>query len=92
MNDNKPIDFWTDTKKPRNLATLTQQECLQLLETLKNTEAKEWIARHKRKVQDLGSVNASGWWRQTLLDIQQQRGQQAVDDLRRRMNNIQQKA
>jgi len=92
MNDNKQIDFLTDTKKPRNLATLTQQERSSLLETMKNMEAKEWIVRHKRKVQDLGSVNASGWWRQTLSDIQQKRGKAAVDDLRRRMNNIQQKA
>lgn len=67
---------------------MTPQECLQLLETLKNTEAKEWIARYKRKQYDLGSVNASGWWRQTLSDIQQKRGQAAVDDLRRRMNII----
>jgi len=82
----------TNTKKHTNLALLTQTERLQLLETLKNTEAKEWIARHKRKQYDLGSVNASGWWRQTLLDIQQKRGQQAVDDLRRRMNNLKEKA
>jgi hypothetical protein len=84
----KPINYWTDTKKPRNLATLTPHECSQLLETLKNTEAKEWIARHKRKQYDLGTMNASGWWRQTLSDIQQKRGQAAVDDLRRRMNNL----
>jgi len=55
---------------------------------MKNMEAKEWIARHKRKQYDLGSVNASGWWRQTLYDIGQKRGQAAVDDLRRRMNNL----
>ena len=84
----KPINYWTDTKKPRNLATLTPHECSQLLETLKNTEAKEWIARYKRKQYDLGSVNASGWWRQTLYDIGQKRGLPAAEDLRRRMNNL----
>jgi hypothetical protein len=84
----KPINYWTDTKKPRNLATLKPHECSQLLETLKNTEAKEWIARHKRKQYDLGTMNASGWWRQTLYDIGQRRGLAAAEDLRKRMNII----
>jgi len=78
----------TNTKKHTNLALLTQTERLQLLETMKQMEAKEWIARHKRKVQDLGSVNASGWWRQTLSDIEKKRGLPAAEDLRRRMNNL----
>jgi len=82
----------TNTKKHTNLALLTQTERLQLLETMKQMEAKEWIQRHKRKVQDLGSVNASGWWRQTLYDIGQRRGLPAAEDLLRRMNNIKQKA
>jgi len=82
------IDYWTDAKKPRNLATLTQPERSQLLETLKQTEAKEWILRYKRKVKDLGKMSASGWWYQTLSDIEKKRGLPAVNDLRRRMNNI----
>jgi hypothetical protein len=84
----KPIDYWTDAKKPRNLATLTQPERLQLLETLKNSEAKEWILRYKRKVKDLGKMSASGWWYQTLSDIEKKRGLASANDLRRRMNNI----
>jgi len=84
----KPIDYWTDVKKPRNLATLTQPERLQLLETLKNSEAKEWILRYKRKVKDIGKMKSSGWWYQTLSDIEKKRGLTAVNDLRRRMNNI----
>jgi len=84
----KPIDYWTDVKKPRNLATLTQPERSLLLETMKQMEAKEWIARHKRKVKDLGKMSASGWWYQTLSDIEKKRGLPAVNDLRRRMNNI----
>jgi hypothetical protein len=88
MTDNKQIDFLTDTKKPRNLATLTQQERLQLRETLKNMEAKEWILRYKRKVKDLGKMSASGWWYQTLSDIEKKRGLPAAEDLRRRMNNL----
>jgi hypothetical protein len=82
------IDYWTDTKKPRNLATLTPPERLELLETLKQTEAKEWIARYKRKAKDLGKMKASAWWWQTLQDMEKKRGLAAVNDLRRRMNII----
>jgi hypothetical protein len=88
MTDNKQIDFLTDTKKPRNLATLTPQERLELLETLKQMEAKEWILRYRKKVKDLGKMNASGWWSQVLLDIKKKRGLTAANDLKRRMNNI----
>jgi hypothetical protein len=88
----KPTDFWTDTKKPRNLATLTPQERSSLLETMKNMEAKEWILRYKRKVKDLGKMSASGWWYQTLSDIEKKRGLTAANDLKRRMNNIKEKA
>jgi hypothetical protein len=84
----KPINYWTDAGKPRNLATLTPQERLQLLETLKQMEAKEWILRHKRKTKDLGKMKASAWWWQTLSDIEKKRGLPAANDLRRRMNNI----
>lgn len=86
------IDYWTDAKKPRNLATLTPQERLQLQETLKNMEAKEWIVRYNRKVKDLGKMSASGWWYQTLSDIEKKRGSVAANDLKRRMNNIKEKA
>jgi 23S rRNA U2552 (ribose-2'-O)-methylase RlmE/FtsJ len=82
------IDYWTDVGKPRNLATLTQQQRSQLLETLKQMEAKEWILRYKRKVKDLGKMSASGWWYQTLSDIEKKRGLIAANDLKRRMNNI----
>jgi len=85
----KPINYWTDAGKPRNLATLTPQERSSLLETMKNMEAKEWILRYKRKVKDLGKMKASAWWYQTLSDIEKKRGLPAANDLRWRMNNIQ---
>jgi hypothetical protein len=88
MIDNKPIDYWTDAKKPRNLATLTPQERLQLLETLKQMEAKEWILRYKRKYQQIGKHSVSTWWWNTLQDIEKKRGLPATNDLRRRMNII----
>jgi hypothetical protein len=88
MTDNKQINFWTDTKKPVNLATLTPQQRLELLETMRTMEAREWIKRYRKKVKDLGKMNASGWWQQVLLDIEKKRGLPAANDLRRRMNEI----
>ena len=83
-----PINFWTDTKKPVNLATLTPQQRLELLETLKMMEAREWVQRYRRKVKDLGKMKASAWWSMTLSDIQKKRGLNAANDLRKKMNEI----
>ncbi|CAB4184059.1 hypothetical protein UFOVP1463_42 [uncultured Caudovirales phage] len=55
-------------------------------ETLRNSEAREWIQRHKTKVKELGANGARKWWVMTIDDIQRKRGISAVDDLRRRMN------
>jgi len=82
------INYWTDVGKPRNLATLTPQERSQLLETLKQTEAREWILRYKRKAKELGKLKASAWWQITLSEIEKKRGSVAANDLRQRMNNI----
>jgi hypothetical protein len=84
-----PIKFWTDTKKPVNLGTLTQQERSELLETLKMTEAREWIKRYKRKVKDLGKTRASTWWYEVLSDLEKRRGVIATNDLRKRMYELQ---
>ena len=82
----KPINFWTDTKKPVNLATLTPQERLELLEILRTMEAQEWVKRYRKKVKDLGKTKASAWWSTTYSDIQKKRGLSAAEDLRNRMN------
>jgi hypothetical protein len=37
-------------------------------------------------------MSASGWWYQTLSDIEKKRGLVAANDLKRRMNNIKEKA
>jgi hypothetical protein len=55
---------------------------------MKTMEAREWIKRYRKKVKDLGKMNASGWWSQVLLDIEKKRGLTAANDLRRRMNEI----
>ena len=88
MTDAKQTSSLTDTKKPTNLATLTPQQRSELLETMKTMEAREWMQRYRKKVKDLGKMNASGWWQQVLLDIGKKRGLSAVNDLRRKMNEI----
>lgn len=55
---------------------------------MKDCEAREWIARHKRKRDELGEYDATTWWRGVVQDIERIRGKEAADDLRRRMNRI----
>jgi hypothetical protein len=88
MTDAKQTSFLTDTKKPANLATLTPQERLHLLETLRQTEAREWVQRYRKKARDLGKIKASAWWWQVYSDIERRRGTAVANDLRRRMNEI----
>jgi hypothetical protein len=78
----------TEPKKANNLATLSSQERLNLRETMKQTEAMEWIRRFKKKALEEGGGEAQYWWQQTLADIAKRRGQSAADDLRQRMNRI----
>lgn len=73
-------------EKGNNLATLSSQERLNLRETMKQTESREWIARYRKKALEEGRGEAQYWWQQTLLDIAKKRGQAAADDLRKRMN------
>lgn len=86
MTESKLTSSLTNTKKPTNLATLTLQQRLELLETLRTMEAQEWIARYRKKVRDLGKTKASAWWSQVYLDIEKRRGSAAAVDLRKRMN------
>ena len=55
-------------------------------EHLKDSEAREWIARYRKKQLEEGKGEALEWWRKTLSDIAKKRGQSAADDLRKRMN------
>lgn len=74
------------SEKVNNLATLSSQERLNLRETMRQTEAMEWIRRFKKKALEEGRGEAQYWWQQTLADIAKKRGQAAADDLRKRMN------
>ena len=74
------------SEKDNNLASLSLQERLNLQETMRNAESREWIARYRKKVMEEGRGEAQYWWQQTLEDIAKRRGQAAADDLKQRMN------
>jgi hypothetical protein len=76
----------TGSEKANNLASLSSQGRLNLQETMRNSEAVEWIRRYRKKQLEEGRGEAQYWWQQTLLDIAKRRGQAAADDLKKRMN------
>jgi hypothetical protein len=76
----------TGSEKANNLASLSSQERLNLQETMRNTEALEWIKRYRKKMMEEGKGEAQYWWQQTLVDIAKRRGQASADDLKKRMN------
>ena len=82
----KQTEFLTEPEKGNNLANLSSQERLNLRETMRQTESREWIRRFKKKALEEGGGEAQYWWQQTLADIAKKRGQSAADDLRKRMN------
>ena len=86
MTDAKLTSSLTNTKKPINLATLTPQQRLELLETMRTMEAREWVQRYRKKARDLGKIKASAWWSQVYSEIERRRGSAAAADLRKRMN------
>lgn len=75
-----------EPEKANNLASLSSSERLNLQETMRHTEALDWIRRYRKKALEEGRGEAQYWWQQTLADIAKKRGQAAADDLRRRMN------
>ena len=84
----KQLQFLIGLEKANNLATLSLQERLNLRETMRQSEAMEWIRRFKKKSLEEGRAEAQYWWQQTLIDIAKRRGQAAADELRQRMNRI----
>jgi hypothetical protein len=86
MTDARLTSSLTNTKKPTNLATLTQPQRLELLETMRAMEAREWVQRYRKKARDLGKIKALAWWSQVYLDIEKRRGSAAAVNLRKRMN------
>lgn len=56
------------------------------MEHFKDCEAREWIARYRKKQLEEGKGEAIEWWAKIIKDIAAKRGQPAADDLKRRMN------
>jgi hypothetical protein len=73
--------YWTKDGKAKNLALLTSTERCEMLETLRQTEAKEWIRRYRLKAKEIGRLKAKAWWENTKADIKKRRGQAGHDTL-----------
>ena len=86
MTDTRLTSSLTNIKKPTNLALLTPQQRLELLETMRAMEAREWVQRYRKKARDLGKTKALAWWSQVYSEIERRRGSAAAADLRKRMN------
>ena len=84
--DKSPTASSPDSKTVKNLANLSSEQRLLMLETLRQTEARDWIRRYRKKIKEKGKAEALAWWHQTLSDLAKRRGLKAVEDLRRRMN------
>lgn len=56
------------------------------MEHFKDCEAREWIARYRKKQLEEGKGEAVEWWNKTIKDIAAKRGQDAADELKKRMN------
>jgi len=56
------------------------------MEHLRDCEAREWIARYRKKHLEEGRGEAIEWWNKTIAEIAKKRGQKQADDLKRRMN------
>ena len=78
--------YWTDEGKAKNLALLTSTERSAMLETLRQTEAREWLTRYKAKASELGQAKAQDWWQIVKLDIEKRRGKAGLSTLITEMN------
>ena len=84
--DKSPTASLPDLKTAKNLANLSSEQRLLTQETLRQSEAREWVKRYRKKIKEEGKAEAYAWWHKTLSDLVKKRGQAAVDDLRKRMN------
>lgn len=85
--DKLPTASLADLKTAKNLADLPLTKRLEIQETLRQSEARDWIRRYRKKVMEEGKTEAWAWWQQTLSDLVKKRGQKAVIELQNRMNN-----
>ena len=57
----------------------------EILDHMKQCEAREWIRRYRAKIGELGSVQGRSWWEKVKDDIGKKRGKEGLDDLIGRM-------
>jgi hypothetical protein len=76
-----PKIYLTEGGKAKNLALLTSTERCKMLETLRQTEAKEWLHRYRMKVKEAGKQQAQAWWEGVKLGIKKRRGKAGLDTL-----------
>jgi len=59
-----------------------------ILEFMRESESREWVARYRKKAKDHGYGEANAWWADMIEKIEKTRGKKEADDLRQRMNRI----
>ena len=88
MKDLLQTQSLEDSKTAKNLADLPLTRRLEIQATLRQSEARDWLRRYRKIAMEEVKSVASAWWQQTLSDLAKKRGQAAVDELRKRMNEI----
>ena len=73
--------YWTKDGKAKNLALLTSTERCKMLETLRQTEARDWIRRYQLKSKQFGQQKAQAWWLDVKMSLKKRRGQAGLDTL-----------
>lgn len=58
------------------------------MEHFKDCEAREWVARYRKKQLEEGKGEAIEWWNKIIKEIAVKRGQKAADNLKQRMNTV----
>jgi hypothetical protein len=84
--DKSQTQSLADLKTAKNLANLSSEQRLEIQETLLQMEAKDWIKRYNKKLTENGKLGALAWWQQVSSELVKKRGQKAVEELQRRMN------
>jgi hypothetical protein len=73
--------YWTEDGKAKNLALLTLTERCKMLETLRQTEARDWIRRYRLKSKQFGQQKAQAWWLDVKMSLKKRRGKAGLDTL-----------
>jgi hypothetical protein len=79
--DKSPTAFFPVSKTAKNLANLSSEQRLLMLETLRQTEARDWIRRYRKKIKEEGKAEALAWWHQTLIRLSKTAWLKAVERL-----------